>query len=225
VRRRHSVALVLALGGGTLLLGTGQGRHEATRGQEPRAQHLSERQPASEAARRSAALRPRSRLSSLERFAYGGEIARLEIPAIELKAPVIRLGLNADGALQVPGRADQAGWWSGGAFPGAPGTAVIAGHVDSERGPAIFFRLRDVKQGDQIEIAPTRGRRARFVVDRVEQHRKNRFPTRAVYRKTARPSLRLITCSGAFDERRGRYPSNLIVFASAPRSAAPSTGE
>jgi hypothetical protein len=61
-------------------------------------------------------------------------------------------------------------------------------------------------------------------VDRLEHHRKDRFPTKAVYGRTPEPSLRLITCSGTFDERRGQYPSNLIVFASTWRAAARGAG-
>jgi sortase (surface protein transpeptidase) len=137
---------------------------------------------------------------------------------------VIRLGLNRRRTLQVPGRSDQAGWWSGGAFPGARGTAVIAGHVDSEKGPAVFFRLRELEPGEEIDVATPQGRRARFFVDHLEHHRKDRFPTKAVYGRTPEPSLRLITCSGTFDERRGDYPSNLIVFASPWRAAARGAG-
>jgi hypothetical protein len=55
---------------------------------------------------------------------------------------------------------------------------------------------------------------ARFAVDRVEQHPKDDFPTGAVYGVTERPTLRLITCGGAFDRSVRSYVDNLIVYAS-----------
>jgi hypothetical protein len=42
---------------------------------------------------------------------------------------------------------------------------------------------------------------------------KNAFPTQAVYGPTPGPTLRLITCDGAFDSATGHYADNLIVFA------------
>lgn len=126
---------------------------------------------------------------------------------------MIRLGLNPDGTLEVPANARESGWWSRGAFPGEKGTAVIAGHVDSGAGPAVFFRLRELEPGDDVRITDSEGRTARFAVERSEEHPKNDFPTRRVYAPTAGRALRLITCSGDFDEARGRYRSNLIVFA------------
>lgn len=145
--------------------------------------------------------------------AAGPPIARVEIPAIGVDAPVIRLGLNPDATLEVPADASQAGWWSGGSFPGERGPAVMAGHVDSRAGPAVFYGLDELERGDEIRITRPAGRAARFVVTRFETVRKDDFPTRAVYAYTARPTLRLVTCTGAFDEVIGRYPDNLIVFA------------
>jgi sortase (surface protein transpeptidase) len=45
-----------------------------------------------------------------------------------------------------------AGWFTGGPMPGQLGPAVIAGHVDSRTGPAVFHRLRDLRPGDQIRV-------------------------------------------------------------------------
>lgn len=126
---------------------------------------------------------------------------------------MIRLGLNPDGTLEVPANARETGWWSRGVFPGEKGTAVIAGHVDSGTGPAVFFRLRELEPGDNVRITNSEGRTARFIVERSEEHPKTDFPTRRVYAPAAGRALRLITCSGDFDEARGRYRSNLIVFA------------
>jgi len=138
---------------------------------------------------------------------------RLEIAAIGVRAPVIRLGLNRDGSLEVPTRFDETGWWAGGARPGELGPAVIAGHVDSRTGPAVFFRLGRLRPRDAIVVVRRDGSRVRFLVQRTARYRKAAFPTAAVYGPTRTPALRLITCSGAFDSASGHYVDNTVVYA------------
>jgi sortase (surface protein transpeptidase) len=142
---------------------------------------------------------------------------RLEIPAIGVRAPLVRLGLDREGALEVPSDFAAAGWWSGGSRPGEPGPAVIAGHVDSYTGPAVFFRLGELRRGDVVTVLRADGSRVRFAVERSERHPKSRFPTARVYGPTRRGALRLITCSGAFDRAAGHYADNTVVFAGAQR--------
>jgi hypothetical protein len=105
------------------------------------------------------------------------------------------------------------GWYAGGTRPGDPGSAVILGHVDSKRGPAVFFRLHELRKGDEIEVGRADGSSVRFVVQRTEQYPKDRFPTDDVYYPTLTPALRLVTCGGEFDATAGHYRSNVIVFA------------
>lgn len=175
---------------------------------ETRSQRLS-----AASASRSPSDAPRTRLEPGHTPAAGPSIARIDIPSIGVSAPVIELGLNRDKTLQVPARASETGWWSGGAFPGERGAAVIAGHVDSRTGPAVFFRLGELDPGDRISVTEPDGRSARFVVDRKVEYDKDRFRTAEVYGRTAEPALRLVTCSGPFDEASGHYESNLVVFA------------
>ena len=137
----------------------------------------------------------------------------LAIPAIGVDTDLMRLGLNADGALEAPDAWQVAGWWTGSASPGARGTAIIAGHVDSKSGPAVFYRLRDLAKGDEIDVARADGSTATFRVQRTERYAKDDFPTRDVYLNTPGPSLRLITCGGDFDHAVGHYEDNLVVYA------------
>jgi hypothetical protein len=130
---------------------------------------------------------------------------------------VIRLGLDAHGALEVPERFDVAGWWSGGARPGERGPAVLAGHVDSKTGPAVFFRIGALRRGDVVTIRRRDGSRVRFRVRAKERYAKRHFPTLRVYGPTRRPELRLITCSGTFDRSSGHYLDNTVVYATAVR--------
>jgi sortase (surface protein transpeptidase) len=139
--------------------------------------------------------------------------AWLAIPAIGVSAPVAPEGLDAAGALMLPplSAGNLAGWYSGGPAPGQDGPAVIAGHVDSAAaGPLVFWRLRDLRPGDRIEVFPGP---LVFTVTSIVQVPKGAFPTRAVYGPTPGPALRLVTCGGPFDTATGHYTDNVIAFA------------
>lgn len=142
-----------------------------------------------------------------------GRPVRVVIPSIGVDARVVRLGLNPDGTLQVPANFDEAGWWSGGTVPGEPGPAVIVGHIDSKAGPAVFYRLRELRPGDVATVQGAGGSVAKFVVRHAEQVAKREFPTKRVYGGLPNAALRLITCGGAFDETSGHYVDNLVVYA------------
>jgi len=138
---------------------------------------------------------------------------RIQIPAIGVSAAVIRLGLNRDGSMQVPADFGVTGWFTGGPAPGQTGPAVIAGHIDSRTGPAVFYRLRELHAGDRVEVARADGSTVRFAVDSVVQYPKQAFPTEAVFGPAPEPLLRLITCGGSFDRSRGSYRDNVVVTA------------
>jgi sortase (surface protein transpeptidase) len=138
---------------------------------------------------------------------------RIEIPRIKVASLLVRLGRAPDRTVEVPARWEVAGWYAPGTRPGDPGSAVILGHVDSKRGPAVFFRLRELRPGDEIRITRADSSSVRFAVERTEQYGKQRFPTDEVYYPTLAPALRLVTCGGEFDATAGHYRSNVIVFA------------
>jgi sortase (surface protein transpeptidase) len=138
---------------------------------------------------------------------------RIDIPRIGVTSSLDRLGRARDKTVEVPTRWEVAGWYAAGTRPGDPGSAVILGHVDSKRGPAVFFRLRELRKGDEIEVGRADGSTIRFTVERVAQYDKRRFPTDEVYYPTLTPALRLVTCGGEFDATAGHYRSNVIVFA------------
>jgi sortase (surface protein transpeptidase) len=138
---------------------------------------------------------------------------RIEIPDIGVAAAVIRLGLNRDGSMQVPADYGLPGWFTGGPAPGETGPAVIAGHIDSRHGPAVFYRLRELRAGDRVTVARADGTAVRFAVDSVVQYPKQAFPTEAVFGPAPEPLLRLITCGGTFDRSRRSYRDNIVVTA------------
>jgi Sortase domain len=138
---------------------------------------------------------------------------RLVIPAIGVRTALIRLGTTSSGSLQVPPTTAVAGWYDGSPRPGEIGSAVIAGHVDSFRGPGVFFRLRLLRQADRVYVRRSDGSLVSFRVTAVREYRKDRFPTAAVYGPVPDAQLRLITCGGTFDPALRSYLSNVVVFA------------
>jgi hypothetical protein len=138
---------------------------------------------------------------------------RILIPAIGVSAPVIPLGLNRDRSMEVPASVSQTGWFRPGPEPGEIGAAVIVGHVDSKRGPGVFFHLRALRRGDRIRVVLANNRKLTFAVTSSTEVSKRRFPARLVFAPTKRPTLRLITCGGSFDSSTGHYVNDHIVFA------------
>jgi len=136
----------------------------------------------------------------------------LSIPAIGLKVSLSQLGLNRNGTIQVPTDFQQPGWYRFGPSPGQLGSAVILGHVDSYRGPAVFYRLRDLQPGDAVAVALADGVTAHFVVRQVAMYLKAHFPTVQVYAPHGYSELQLVTCGGVFDPLAGSYLSNIVVY-------------
>lgn len=141
-----------------------------------------------------------------------GAPTRVRIPSIGVDSSLEALHLDAKGELTPPVDFDRAGWYAEGAAPGDVGPAVIAGHVDSRTGPAVFYRLHELRPGSTVEV--TRGGGvARFRVISTSRHPKARFPTDQVYGPTPDAQLRLITCGGVFDPAARSYADNIVVFA------------
>lgn len=136
----------------------------------------------------------------------------LRIPAIGVNTRLERLTLDRSGELIAPQNPDRAGWFSGGPVPGEVGPAVLAGHVDSRTGPAVFYRLASLRPGDRVVVARSDGVVARFRVESVRAFPRADFPTAEVYGATPEPVLRLITCGGVYDRGNG-YRDNVVAFA------------
>jgi len=138
--------------------------------------------------------------------------SHLAIARIGVSVPLGTLGTNPDGTVQVPGTADQAGWFRLGPFPGQVGSAVVLGHVDSTQGPGVFFELRTLVPGDRIDVTLASGVIAQFAVTAVDTYTKQAFPAREVYASHGLSALQLVTCGGAFDQATGSYLSNVVVY-------------
>ncbi|WP_336212946.1 class F sortase [Nonomuraea sp. LPB2021202275-12-8] len=136
----------------------------------------------------------------------------IDIPSIEVEAPLMKLGLK-DGEVELPPyeKPKVAGWYTGSAVPGEKGASVIVGHVDTKTAPAVFYKLRHVRKGEIVKVERSDGKVVRYKVDAVEQVHKDDFPLRRVY---VDDGLKLVTCGGRFDHAAGEYLDNIIVYAS-----------
>jgi hypothetical protein len=140
---------------------------------------------------------------------------RISIPAIGVTAPIMAVGLAADGTIATPPLANSnlAGWYEGGPAPGQNGPAVVVGHVDGPHGESIFYKLGKLKPGDTIQMTLTNRRVAIFSIYSVESYPKGKFPGDRIYGDYTRPGLRLITCGGAFVGGSTGYADNVVVYA------------
>ncbi|MFI6492620.1 class F sortase [Streptomyces sp. NPDC050564] len=138
----------------------------------------------------------------------------LRIPYFGLEAPIVGLRLDRERRLAAPpvNNPKLVGWYEGGPTPGESGTAVAVGHRDTRTGPAVFVALGQLRPGRLVEVRRADGRTAVYTVDAVKTYEKAHFPDKEVYGDRGRPELRLITCGGVYDRKRG-YAGNVVVFA------------
>lgn len=131
-----------------------------------------------------------------------------------IDAPVVPIGVEADGAVAVPDDVDVAGWYRFGPTPGSPGSAVLTAHVDSAaQGAGAFFPLRDVALGTEVVVTFADGTEARFAVAGRRSYPKSSLPVEELFARAGEPVLTLITCGGAFDPATRSYEENLVVVA------------
>ena len=132
--------------------------------------------------------------------------------SIALAASVVAAGVDGDGAFALP-PADLVGWYQFGPVPGAPGSAVLAGHVDFDGQQGALFQLRQASAGDEVLIMLDDGTIQRFETVAIEQYSKEQLPTGALFERGGEPRLVIITCGGEFDREFGHYRDNVVVYA------------
>ncbi|HUD06721.1 MAG TPA: class F sortase [Candidatus Saccharimonadales bacterium] len=138
----------------------------------------------------------------------------IQIPSIEVDASVFPDGLQPDGSLTPPSDYTTTGWYTGSPTPGSIGASVIVGHVDHVGGIGVFWDLRLLQPGDEIDVVRADGTTARFKVDALREYPQNSFPTQLVYGNVDYAGLRLITCGGVFSEQTHHYSNNIVIYGS-----------
>ncbi|WP_211746085.1 class F sortase [Paenibacillus sp. Marseille-Q4541] len=137
---------------------------------------------------------------------------QLWIPSVGLKAPVEPVGLLENGQLEVPVSSKVAGVFVEGVLPGQPGNALMAGHVDNYKGPAIFYPLKKVKPGDPVVLSDKEGKYLVFSVIAVESYLTAEAPLEKIFGNTDKEQLNLITCTGIYNRKKGEHEKRLVVY-------------
>ncbi|WP_285768045.1 sortase [Peribacillus sp. SI8-4] len=134
------------------------------------------------------------------------------IPSIEVDASIEQVGLLETGEMAAPSTEDGVAWFEPGAKPGAKGNAILAGHVDSKTGPAIFYHLKDLETGDEITVTDKQGTKLTFVVKKKKSYPRDKAPLNEIFGYSKGRQLNLITCTGTFDRSKGTHQERLVVY-------------
>ncbi|MBY6037348.1 class F sortase [Fictibacillus nanhaiensis] len=142
----------------------------------------------------------------------------IEIPALDVKTTIEKVGTLENGQMGVPKSFDTVGWFGDGSQPGSPGNAVMAGHVDSKTGPAIFYKLDELEQGDEIIVKDKDGKSLTFEVTGKESYDRKNAPVNKIFDYSYTSKLNLITCTGDFNRDEGTHEERLVVFTELKKS-------
>jgi sortase (surface protein transpeptidase) len=149
------------------------------------------------------------------REAAPGELPQyLRIPALQIRAYVRQVGVNAEGNMATPGNFTDVGWYKYGTVPGFLGSAVIDGHVDNALSlDGVFKHLSDLKEGDDIYIDTASSTKLHFVVKEVAAYPRAQVPLERLFNATDAVRLNLITCTGDWVKGDKEYAERLVVYA------------
>ncbi|HZU78184.1 MAG TPA: class F sortase [Dehalococcoidia bacterium] len=137
---------------------------------------------------------------------------RLQIPSLHIDAPIELLGVDDLGGMESPASPDDVGWFAPGFLPGTPGNAVIAGHVDWVDRAAIFWFVRDLQPGDEVDVLFDDGSFVSFAVDQVVDYPDGDVPMDEVFGPSDQSHLNLITCDGVFNRATHNYDHRTVVY-------------
>ncbi len=156
---------------------------------------------------------PEALQAALIKPTTGAEPRRLKIETLGVDVPVVGVGLTPQGNMGIPEGAWEVGWFNLGYRPGEEGNAVIAGHLDTVNGPAVFQHLEKLQPGDVVTIENGSGSQLRFRVTDSHVYDAVNAPMREIFGSASGKYLRLITCDGAWIAARRSYESRLVVTA------------
>lgn len=151
--------------------------------------------------------------AKVEPDVHFGIPSKIIIPDIDVNASVEVVMMDMKGNMDVPKNPYNTAWYSLGYNPGEKGSAVIAGHYDTETGtPAVFWDLGKLNTGDAVTVIDTIGKELEFSVIRIERYPYNNFPIKEVFGSSDEPRLNLITCGGIWDKNAKTYKERTVVY-------------
>ncbi len=139
-------------------------------------------------------------------------INRVKIPAIDVDAPIVVLGVHPDGTMASPSGPNAVAWYTFSAKPGEIGNVVLSGHLDYINvGAAVFWRLSELRPGDELQLLMEDDTLVRYVVESLNEYDETTAPVQDIVGPTANESITLITCAGSFDPTNLHYNRRLVV--------------
>ena len=146
--------------------------------------------------------------------AIGVDFSRVRLPRLDIDAPIVTLGVDPDGTMQSPNNPTDVAWYNFSARPGELSNVVMAGHLDYvDYGPAVFYRLKDARIGDELELDLVDGSVARYRVLRVTTYDETTAPVLDIVGPTDVETVTLITCGGSFDPLSREYDKRVVLRA------------
>jgi LPXTG-site transpeptidase (sortase) family protein len=142
------------------------------------------------------------------------QFVRLVIPKAKVDSRIVTKGLNDRREMEDPGGKDVVAWYNFSTLPGYGSNAVLSAHVDwytGERG--AFWFLRDLAEGDDVEVRYSDGTTVRYRVSRVAVYPANDAPVAEITGPTTKDVLTMITCDGVFSRSSGDYNQRRVVWA------------
>jgi len=138
---------------------------------------------------------------------------RLKIPAIDVDAVVIPLGVTSEGVMDVPKTPYETAWFNLGPRPGEIGAAVIAGHYGWKNNiPAAFDDLHKLRVGDRVMVEDEQGVSISFIVRDTRVYGKDEAAPGVFSSNDDTAHLNLVTCMGAWDDIEKSRSDRLVVF-------------
>jgi LPXTG-site transpeptidase (sortase) family protein len=141
-------------------------------------------------------------------------IASIQIPRFNVNASIVVLGVDADGVMQTPSNPTDVAWYRFSARPGALGNAVFAAHVDYRNyGPAVFYNLKNLREGDEIIVGLEDGTSFRYSVISTVLYDERTAPVQEIVGPVNGEVVTLITCGGSFNQTTREYDKRVVVRA------------
>ncbi len=139
----------------------------------------------------------------------------LKIPKLGVFARVTQAGVTPSGALGTPRNVYDTAWYTGSAKPGQAGATLIDGHVSSWTTRGVFYGLKKLAPGDNLQIVRGDGVSVNYKVVKTQVYASSNVDMQAaVTPVTAGNSgLNLITCTGKLQKGTDQFNQRLIVFA------------
>jgi LPXTG-site transpeptidase (sortase) family protein len=135
----------------------------------------------------------------------------LQIPKLNIDSTVEEVGITKNQEMETPAVVGRVGWYKLGVRPGQYGSAVIAGHYDTQTGgEGVFYNLVKLVSGDEVIVVDNNGNKYTYIV--VQSRTFDPGYADSVFNPADQKYLNLITCDGAWDIDKNSYNKRLVIF-------------